>query len=460
MSKHDKNNKANYSSARIIPVSFLLLILTGTLLLFLPFSTANGERTSFLTALFTSTTSVCVTGLVVVDTFSHWSLFGKIVILLLIQIGGLGVVTVSSATMLAARRKMSLNDRLLLMDAFNLSSLHGLLSFLLKVVKGTFLIEALGALGYMSVFVPRFGISRGIWYSVFTSVSAFCNAGIDILGPDSLIGYRSDAVVLTVTSLLIILGGLGFVVWFDLSSKVMLSVRSKYTPRAFWNRLSEHTKLVLVLTLSLIFGGAMAVFVLEYSNPETLGNLSLGGKILNSFFQSVTFRTAGFAAISQKGLRESTALIGCMLMFIGGSPAGTAGGVKTVTLYIVLKNSYSFIRNRNETVVFSRGVPAALIRQATAIIIVSFSVILLFTVLLTAVSGAALGDSLFEITSAVCTVGLSRNMTPSLNGVGRVIVIISMFLGRIGPITLALFFRARYSEKNSVRYADGKFIIG
>lgn len=456
----EKLAKMKYNSAQIIPASFLLLILIGTLLLLLPFSSAPGVHTGFLTALFTSTTSVCVTGLVVVDTFSHWSLFGQIVILLLIQVGGLGVITVTATVMLAAKRKMSLGDRILLMDAFNLSTLSGLMSFLLRVVRGVFLVEGLGALLYMTDFIPRFGAARGIWYSVFTAVSAFCNAGIDIIGPDSLIPFNANPRVLGVTMLLIITGGLGYVVWFDVTATVLKAFRSKAGFRAIPTRLNEHTKLVLALTLALILIGAAAVLALEWDNPDTLGRLPFGEKLLNSLFQSVTFRTAGFAAVPQGALRYSTAFFGCLLMFIGGSPVGTAGGVKTVTLYIVFKNSLSFIRNRNETVIFNRKVPAAVIRQATAIVVVSFVVLFLFTVLLETTGPISLDDGLYEIVSAVATVGLSRGLTPQLSAAGRLIVIVAMFLGRIGPITLAMFFRSRYSPQNGVSFADGKFTVG
>ncbi|MBQ6756616.1 MAG: potassium transporter TrkH [Oscillospiraceae bacterium] len=436
------------------------MIAVGSVLLWLPFSTAPGERTGFLTALFTATTSVCVTGLVVVETAAHWSLFGKIVILVLIQLGGIGIISVSSAAIFALRRRMSLNDRVLLMQSFNLSRLSGLTHFLRRVLRGVFSIELIGAVLYSIAFIPRYGALNGVWYAVFTSISAFCNAGIDILGADSLMSFSSDPLVLVTTMLLIVTGGLGYAVWFDIWEKVKLAIEKKRSLVFAVHRLNEHSKLVLALSVILLFGGAVLELIFEFSNPATLGEMSFGNKILNALFQSVTFRTAGFAAISQKALTEPSVLLGCVLMFIGGSPVGTAGGVKTVTLYIVLKNTVSYILNRHDTVIFNRKVPSRLIREATAIALVSLMVAIVFTALLMLTNGTTLNDSAYEVISAICTVGLSRDLTPSLNTFGRLLIIVSMYLGRIGPISLALFFRTRSEAKNVVRDADGKFIVG
>lgn len=455
-----QRHKNRLRSAQLIPLSFLAAVAIGTLLLMLPFSTASGESTDILTALFTASTSVCVTGLVVVDTFAYWSLFGKIVILILIQLGGLGIITVTSVIMLFMHKKFSLRYTVLLHDSFNLNSMSGLLKFISKVLRGTFIVESAGALLYMIRFIPKFGAARGIWYSVFTSISAFCNAGIDILGPDSLIGYNSDALVMTTTMLLIIFGGLGYVVWFDITDGIKEGIKKKFSPLSICRRLGEHTKLVLTLTLVLIAAGAVGVFLLEYSNPLTIGGMSAGDKVLNSVFQSVTFRTAGFAAVPQQSLNESTCVLGAVWMFIGGSPVGTAGGVKTVTMFAALLNAVSYIRTRKETVVFSRRISEQLIRKATAIITVSFGVFFVMLILLMATNDIGLADGLFEVVSATATVGLTRALTPVLNTAGRVIIIISMYLGRIGPISMALFFTGARSEKNNVRFANGNFFVG
>ncbi|MBQ8974793.1 MAG: potassium transporter TrkH [Oscillospiraceae bacterium] len=453
-------DKARITSAQLIPLSFIIAILVGALLLMLPFATADGESTDILTALFTSTTSVCVTGLVVVDTFSHWTIFGKTVILILIQLGGLGIITVTSALMLFVHKKMSLKSRLLIHDAFNLNTIHGLLRFLRRVVKSTFAVEGMGALLYMTVFIPKFGVAEGIWQSVFTAVSAFCNAGLDVLGPDSLISYNSNPLILIVTMALIVIGGLGYIVWFNTARTVRVGIKKRYSPATTLRRLSEHTKLVLCLTAFFILFGAVLIFIFEYDNPDTIGRMSLGGKILNSFFQSVTLRTAGFSSVSQGALRGSSALLGCLFMFIGGSPMGTAGGVKTVAFFVIAVNVLSFIENRDETVIFDRRVPAALIRKATAIITVSAVILIILLIALVALEDIPALDALYEMASAIGTVGLSRGITPSLGGAGRILIIIGMYLGRIGPISMALFFNTGAPAENSISVTEGKFIVG
>lgn len=442
------------TSAQILPLSFLAAIILGTFLLMLPVSRAGSGSADPLTALFTATTSVCVTGLVVVDTFSYWSGFGKVVILLLIQLGGLGVVTMAAATIMLLRRRFSLKYRILIRDAFDLNTFRGMPDFLKGVLYGTLIVETIGALLYMPVFIPRAGVLRGVWYAIFTSVSAFCNAGIDVLGPDSLISYSANPLMLVNTMALIVLGGLGFIVWFDLLD----CLRKKKAGGHY--RLSVQSKLVLAMTALLVVIGAVIVFCLESTNTETIGAMDLPGKILNSIFQSVTFRTAGFASVPQGGLRESTSLVGCMFMFIGGSPVGTAGGVKTVTIAVVLLNMNSFIRGRDEIVLFGRSVSVQLIRKAVAVVSVSTFVTLLFTVLLMALEPCSLADALYEMFSATATVGLSRGLTPSLHTAGRWLVIIAMYLGRIGPISMAMFFGRNMNNRNLTKTAEGNFRLG
>lgn len=446
-------------SAQIIPLGFLLMIFVGTLLLMLPFSSASGESAPFLTALFTATTSVCVTGLVVVDTYAYWSLFGQIIILILIQLGGLGIIAVYSSIMILAKKQISFSGRLLIRDAYNLNGVSGLVRFLVAVLKGTFAVEGIGACFYMVDFIPRFGL-KGIWYAFFTSISAFCNAGIDLLGPDSLIQYQSNTYILVVTMALIVLGGLGYVVWFDLKLQAESTFQAKRGLRFFYQRLNEHTKLVLMLTLVLIVSGAVIVGILEWNNDATIGTMSVGDKILNSIFQSVTFRTAGFAAVPQDGLTEATSIAGCIYMFIGGSPVGTAGGVKTVTLFLIIVNTFGFINNTEESVLYKRSVSKDLIRKASAIVSVSFFITFIFIVFLLATNNVGTTDAIYEVTSATATVGLSRALTPNLNDAGRIIIILAMYLGRIGPISMAVFFSTNHPEKMKVRQAEGKFIVG
>ena len=455
-----RSRRFHMTSAQIIPLAFLNLIMIGALLLFLPFSSAPGEHTSFLTALFTSTTSVCVTGSVVVDTFSHWSLFGKSVILLLIQAGGLGIINILCILIVIRQRELSLEDTLLLKDAYNLDSPRGITRFFRYATAGTLFVEMIGAVGYLPSFIRQFGFIKGLWYSVFTSVSAFCNAGIDIIGNDSLTRYRGNPLVLTVTMSLIILGGIGYVVWFDIlahgKGRLKRFMRTKKDSR----RLSEHTKLVLILTAVCIFGGGLVIFLLEYNNPGTIGEMNLFQKILNSLFESVSFRTAGFSTFPQENMKETTSVFGIVLMFTGGSPVGTAGGVKTVTMFVLLANVLAFIQDKNEVIVLNRRIPGGVVRKAIAIITVHFFMASVLCFCLMIVTDLPFVDAMFEIMSAVSTVGLSRGVTAGLNTAGRWIVILAMYLGRIGPISMLLFFNTGPSMNRGVTHANGNYIVG
>ena len=443
-----------------IPFSFLAAIVLGTLLLMLPVSTASGERTGLLTALFTATTSVCVTGLVVVDTYAHWSLFGQFVILVLIQVGGLGVVSVGSMIMLVSKRKFFLSNRMLLGDSLHVDNKRGILHFLTRMFKGVFFVEIAGTILCAVKFIPMMGVFRGLWASLFQSVSAFCNAGMDVVGPDSMISLRGSWLLMITTMLLIILGGIGFVVWFDVIEGIRNGVKNRFAPAKAFSRMPEHTKLVLILTLILIVFGAAVIFAAEYSNPDTLGEMSLGDKILNSLFQSVTFRTAGFASIPQEKMSEISCLAGYLLMFIGGSPVGTAGGIKTVTAFLFFINAFSYINGKKENIVFKRRVPEGLMKKASAIVFFSIVAVFTMTVMLMASGKIPLTDALYEVTSALGTVGLSRGLTPSLDRFGRIVIIISMYLGRIGPISMAIFFAKGNDPDNYIKHADGKFNVG
>ncbi len=441
-----RKKKFSLSTTQIILLSFLVTISLGTVLLSLPVSSADGKAVPFLDALFTATTSTCVTGLVTLPTASAWSVFGQAVILILIQIGGLGVITIFSGFMMLINRKMSLGDRLLIQDAFNLNTMSGLARFVKKTLIGTAIVEGTGALGYMLVFVPEFG-ARGIWISVFNAVSAFCNAGIDIIGETSLCNYATNPIINAVTSMLIVLGGIGYIVWWDVLR--VIQNRSVKDKRIF-TRLSLHSKIALTSTLILIFGGAFFIFIFEYSNPLTLGGLSLYDKIQVAVFQSVTTRTAGFASVPQENLTGAGALVSLIMMFIGGSPVGTAGGVKTVTVVVLLLCALATVRNKNHTTVFNRTVSGASIRWALAVVAVFTVIMLSGTVLLAAVTDAPVTDVIYEAVSATATVGLSRNLTPRLNALGKIIVIATMYFGRVGPISLAVALDRKSENQNTV----------
>lgn len=449
-------NKKTFSSTHIIMLSFLVAIFVGAILLSLPISSKDGTPTPFVDSLFTATTSTCVTGLVVVPTASHWSLFGHIVILLLIQLGGLGVITVMSCFAFFLHRRVGLADRMLLQDSFNLNSLSNLNSFVKKVVIGALSVEAVGALLYMTVFVPQFG-AKGIWISVFNSVSAFCNAGMDIIGDNSLSDYVANPIVNGVTCVLITLGGLGFVVWFDVLR--MLKEHRKKKTKLF-SSLTLHSKIALSTSIVLLLTGAVATFVFEYNNPDTIGELSLFNKIQASFFQSVTTRTAGYFTIPQDKLTNGTSLISVLLMFVGGSPIGTAGGIKTVTLTVLFASALSSVKNNNQLSLFNRTINEKTIRKAVAVTVTSFSITVLSTILLITVTDAPFMDILYETVSATATVGLTKNLTPYLNTAGKLIITISMYLGRIGPISLAVALNLKKENKNIIKNPTEDISVG
>lgn len=444
------------TTTQIIMLSFLILILMGSVLLAMPFSAADGKAVSYIDALFTATTSVCVTGLVTVPTVSAWSFFGQFIILLLIQAGGLGVITIVSMFMINLHKKIGIGDRMLIQAAFNLNTLSGLVKFVKNVVLGTFLVEGVGALLYMTVFVPEYGV-RGVWISVFNAVSAFCNAGMDIISENSLCEYALNPMVNIVTCLLIVLGGIGYIVWWD-----VIRVLRNFKKQGFacFKRMTLQSKLAISVTVFLIVAGAAAVFILEYNNPLTLGGQSVWDKLQLAFFQSVTTRTAGFATVPQQNLKDATSVISLLLMFIGGSPAGTAGGIKTVTLIVLVASAVATIKNKNEVVLFNRNIPKEAVNKSVAIMGTSFATAFVATILLLAVTDAGALDVMYETVSATATVGLSRGLTTAFDLWGKIIIIITMYLGRIGPISLAIAFGTRKEKQNIISNPTEEIVIG
>lgn len=443
--------KFSLTTTQIIMLSFLAVIFLGSLLLSLPISSADGEAVSYLDALFTATTATCVTGLVTLSTAATWSVFGQAVILVLIQVGGLGVVTIMSALMILLQKRMGIGDRLLLQDAFNLNSLSGIVRFVKRVILGTALVEGIGALLYMTVFVPEFG-PRGIWIAVFTSISAFCNAGMDIIADNSLCSYATNPIINLVTCALIVLGGIGYIVWWD-----VMGLRKGAAGR---RRLSLHSKIAISTTLLLIFGGGLLILLFEYHNPRTIAELSLLDKLQVSLFQSVTTRTAGFATVPQQELTNASSILCLLLMFIGGSPVGTAGGIKTVTIAVLFASALSAIQNRQEVTLFQRNITKQAVSKAVAVTTMSFVILFTSTLLLSAVSPGEPLDILFETVSATATVGLSRDLTPYLNAYGKVIIIGTMYLGRVGPISLALALNSGKKQQNIIKNPTEEISVG
>ena len=448
--------KWKLSTTHIIMLSCLGLILLGSILLALPVSAAGKEAVPYLDALFTATTATCVTGLVTLPTVSTWSTFGHIVILFLIQIGGLGVITIISAVMIMLHKQMGFGNRLLLQDAFNLNSLSGVFRFVKRVMAGTFLVEGIGALLYMFVFVPEFGV-RGIWISVFTSISAFCNAGIDIIGENSLCDYATNPIINLVTGLLIVLSGIGYVVWWDVLETCRKAAGKHHK---IFRNLTLHSKIAISTTLILILGGGALILLLEYQNPATIGGLSLFDKIQVSLFQSITTRTAGFATVPQQDLTNASAILCLLLMFIGGSPVGTAGGIKTVTIAVLVVSALATIQNKNEVTLFDRNISKQAVNKAVAVTAMSFGILFVSTMLLSAVTNADSLDILYETVSATATVGLTRDLTPRLNSIGKAVIIGTMYLGRVGPISLALALNSSKKKTNIIKNPTEDISVG
>ncbi len=435
------------STTQVIALGFISAILIGAAVLSLPVSSASGEFTPFTDSLFTSATSVCVTGLVTVTTATHWSLFGKVVILVLIQLGGLGIVSFTTGIMMVIGRRITLRDRMLLEDALNLDTLSGLVKFLQRIFKGTFLVEGIGAACYSLVFIPQFGIIKGAWYSVFHSVSAFCNAGIDILGSDSFVQYASNVWINIVTMCLVITGGIGFLVWWDVTDNIKKLIQHEYTAKMAVKKLHLHSKIVIITTFFLITCGAALIFALEFNNPDTIGNMGSGNKILASFFQSVVLRTAGFMTFPQSGMYSSTVIVCLFLMFIGGSSISTSGGIKTTTFAVLFLSTRATIKGSTHLVVFNKTIPHKTVQKALAVTVVSLTALLIAVFALHLVEGGSLLDATFETTSAVATVGLSRDFTATMGIAGKLLITFCMYLGRIGPISMVIFFNRQQGSK-------------
>lgn len=448
--------KHRLSTTRIIMLGFLLGAIIGTLCLLLPVSAKPGQTVHFSDALFVAMSSICVTGLSTVNIGQTFSAFGQVVILFLIQFGGLGIVTFTTIVLCIFRRKITLSDRILIQNAYNLDTLSGLVKLTMRILKATLFLEGLGAVGYAFVFIPQYGV-KGIWYSIFHAVSAFCNAGIDLLGGNSFCQYADNVLLNITTIFLIIVSGLGFPVYWEIIR--VTSARWKKPNTAYVRKMNLQTRIVIVSTLSFILAGALLTLLFEYHNPDTLGNMTLSQKLMASLFQSVTLRTAGFATISQEYFRPASCLVYLILMFIGGSPAGTAGGVKTVTITLLFASMFANIKGKKDVVVMHRKISDDTIRRCVAIVVFSLSALFILTTALLAVQQSDFSDTLYEMTSAIATVGLSRGLTGMLNPVGKLIVTLTMYLGRIGPITLALAFNSRTPSDN-VSCAESKVIIG
>lgn len=446
-----KRSKA-LNPTKIIAITFAVIILLGTAALMLPIASRSGTSCGLRPALFTATSATCVTGLVLYDTWTQWTGFGQAVILALIEIGGLGFMSAASFLIFLLRRKVGLKQRMIMAQAMSLTDLRGVVRLQKLVLFGSLGIQTAGALLLFVRFLPEYGPWTALKWGVFHSVSAFCNAGFDILGSVQpgigMMKFQSDPVVLLTLSALIVVGGLGFLVWQELA-----------TERSF-RKFSVYTKLVLITTGFLLLGGTVLFCILEWNNPNTLGAMSPGDRILNAFFQSVTVRTAGFASIDQAALTDGGKAVATVLMLIGGSSGSTAGGVKTVTMVVLLLFIAARARGKETVCVFKRTIPSSQVMDAMTIITILVGLAMFGSIFICATSPFTFVDALFESVSALATVGLTAGGTPLLSVPAQILIIIYMYFGRVGVLTIALGFLMGNKAQERFQYAQTKLLIG
>lgn len=441
-------DKLESNPPALLVSGFLVVILIGSILLTLPISSKEGTFGNYLDCLFTATSAVCVTGLSTLNITEYFNDFGKLIIMILIQIGGLGFMTMATLVALVLGKRITLRDRLVIQEQMGEYKLSGMVKLIRYVIFSTFIIEIIGAALLSFYFVPRYG-NRGIFYSIFHSISSFCNAGFDILGSDSLAILEHSVYPLLIISFLIILGGLGFNVYMDISVR-------KFNLKKY----SLHTKIVLVVTASLLLIGTIVFFVLENENLNTFENLNFGEKLMNSFFQSVTTRTAGFYTVSQTKLTEGSVAFSVFLMFIGGSPASTAGGLKTITFFLLILTTISFIKGDNDIEIFKKRIEFSYVKRAIGILVISLFLVSIFTFILILIEdNIRFLDILFEVVSAFATVGLTRDVTPILHSSSKILIIMLMFIGRVGSLTI-IFALYNKVNKKKFRYSNGRVIVG
>ena len=440
------------SPAQNIAVVFAVIILVGTLLLSLPAASRDGVSCGFRPALFTATSATCVTGLIMFDTWTQWSGFGQIVILCLIEVGGLGFMTAASFVIFLLRKRVGLRQRMLMAQALSVSDMESVVKIQKWVLCGSLGIQFLGALVLFLRFLPDYGLQTAATWGIFHAVSAFCNAGFDIVGAispgSSMIAFNADPVVCITLMILITLGGLGFFVWEEV-------IRTHS-----WKKFSVYTKLVFITSGALILLGAVLTCLLEWNNPATLGPMPVPQKILNGFFQSVTTRTAGFASIDQAGLTDAGKAVTMVLMLIGGSSGSTAGGIKTVTVIVLMLFLWSRLRGKGSVCVFKRTVPDNQVMDAMTLIAILVGLAIFGGIFISATSPISFTDSLYESVSALATVGLTAGATTSLSVPAQFLIILYMYFGRVGVLTLSLGFLIGDKAQERYRYANTNLLIG
>ncbi len=448
--KKKRMPKSGHSTTRMIAFGFALIIVIGTILLSLPIATKTGE-TDLLTALFTATSATCVTGLVAADTYQNWTLFGQLVILCMLQVGGLGFMTIGVYISILLKRRIGLQERATLHESVNTLEIAGVVRLVKKIVQGAFIIEGTGALLLATRFIPRFGWANGIYFSIFHSISAFCNGGFDLMGIDeaysSLVSYEGDILVNVVICLLILIGGIGFIVWDDV-------LKHKW----HFKKYLLHSKIVLATTLGLTVAGTLLFLIFE--NNATLAGMTPIEKLLGALFASVTPRTAGFNTVDTGAMSNAGTLLTMLLMFIGGSPGSTAGGAKTTTMVVLLFYAVAMIRNRGDINLFGRRLSADVVRKANAVVVINFSLAFGAACAIMALQPAIpMPDVVFEVLSAINTVGMTTGITRELGVISKLIVAVLMYCGRLGSLSFALVL-AKKPSTNHVREPQEKIIVG
>jgi len=450
MNKETIIEKLKGSYIRLIAVGFLLLILLGTILLSLPVATKSGQRMGLVDALFTATSASCVTGLVVADTYTNWSMFGQLVIISLIQIGGLGFITIGVYIAILLKKKIGLWEREAIHESVSTLQSAGSVKMTKKIIQGTFLIEGIAAILLSCRFVPVLGLAEGIYYGIFHAISGFCNAGFDLMGRweaySSLCLFQGDILVNAVIIGLIVIGGLGFIVWDDL-------LKNKW----HWKKYLLHTKMVLTITGILIFGGAGLFYILERNN--LFAGMNLKDTLLCSLFAAVTPRTAGFNTVDLAAMTDGSKLLTTILMFIGGSPGSTAGGVKTTTVAVMLLSAIAMIRSSHGTNVFGRRLEEEAVRKASTVFFINLSLALAAIMMILAIQPLNFMDVCMEVFSAIGTVGMSTGVTRQLNTVSKLIIILLMYCGRLGSLSFVLVF-AQKKKVPPILNPQEKMLVG
>ena len=447
-----KKRRVQLSATQIIAIGFAALIVLGACLLTLPAASRSGESCGFFPALFTATSATCVTGLVLFDTYTQWSAFGQVVIITLIEIGGLGFMSAASTFVFLLRRKVGLRQRMVIAQALNLNDMDGVMRIQKLVLTGSITVQGIGALILFLRFLPEFGAKKALAWGVFHAISAFCNAGFDIFGElapgQGMILFHDDPVICLTLIALVTVGGLGFLVWEELAR-----VRK-------FKHFSVYTKLVLLMTASILVIGTVVILILEWDNPGTLGNMPFWQKLLNAFFQTGTLRTAGFATVDQAALRDATKAFSVIVMFIGGSSGSTAGGLKTVTVVVLLLFVWAKARGKHSVHVFKRSIPQDKAIDALTLTFITVLLSIFGGIVISAVSQVSFLDGWYEAVSAICTVGLTSAGTATLGTVSQGIIIAFMYFGRVGILTLSLGFLMGNKARDRFQYADTNLLIG